>query len=217
MNNVPFNFIIDLINIFTFAVLVFVKLRNTSYFYSFIQLFWKPRFVHQNLKEKNKAYGLQLTFYILTGLHFGLLISCFLIEFNCIDFTNFWSILLICTSFILMFIGLRFVSINLIGYVFKLKDYATYLAYYKFNKAIYWFFIFYLGQILLNYSPLNPQFLAITIGSVGAIYLLISIIDFQLRFQNEIIRHWYYFILYLCTLEIAPYIILYKAISESVN
>ena len=65
----------------------------------------------------------------------------------------------------------------------------------------------------LLYSKLNKLVLFyISIGLVSLI-LLVSIVNFSGKYRSEIIAHPFYFILYFCALELAPYYIVYKVIA----
>lgn len=63
--------------------------------------------------------------------------------------------------------------------------------------------------ILLLKVPLLPLFLVGSVVLVG-VYLISLLSSFK-RNWNLIIRHFFYFILYLCALEIAPFVLLYYA------
>lgn len=64
----------------------------------------------------------------------------------------------------------------------------------------------------LLYSQLDKQImLYVSLGLIGLV-LLISFVNFGGKYRSEIIAHPFYFILYFCALELAPYYIVYKLI-----
>ena len=66
--------------------------------------------------------------------------------------------------------------------------------------------------LLLIFGGFNQK---IMIPSIIVIFCLIKLISFLIvlrKNQNHIISHFFYFLLYLCALEIAPYILIYKAL-----
>ena len=68
-------------------------------------------------------------------------------------------------------------------------------------------------NVLLIYAVNPPDYL---IYFVIIVLVLINIIGFTITFKNHqklLINNLFYFILYLCTLEIGPYLILYKYIN----
>lgn len=99
---------------------------------------------------------------------------------------------------------------RLIGSLFEIDEL---MDSYLFQKTSY---KNYLGLILI---PLNAFFIfnqtpteiivLITISLLVLINLTGLIVSFKVH-QNTLIRNLFYFILYLCALEIAPYIIIYK-------
>lgn len=87
------------------------------------------------------------------------------------------------------------------------------LSYYQVYKQIIWSYAIYLSLpflIISAYSPLKKEvFLYAGLAIVGTYYVL-KILLLIYKNRNLFIGNWYYFILYLCTLEIAPYFFLYK-------
>lgn len=65
----------------------------------------------------------------------------------------------------------------------------------------------------LLYSKLNTLILFYVSLGLVCLILLISIVNFGSKYRSEIIAHPFYFILYFCALELAPYYIVYKVIS----
>jgi len=112
-----------------------------------------------------------------------------------------------------VFILIKVLIERLIGSLFEID---SLMDQYLFQKISYKNFI---GIILL---PINAllifRFTASKEIIYGILFLLLIIIIIGLitsfkAYQSLIKRNLFYFILYLCTLEIAPYIILYKVIN----
>lgn len=123
---------------------------------------------------------------------------------------DFFKLMVALAAFILTKILLE----RLIGSLFGVD---TLTDSYLFQKTSY---KNYLGLILI---PLNALFIfyqtpseiivLITISLLMLINLTGLIVSFKVH-QNILTRNLFYFILYLCTLEIAPYIIIYKLLQE---
>lgn len=217
MIEIPYKFVLDLINVATLVILMVIKINYTQQFKNFTQLFWSDDFIHLDIKEQKKMFLFKGILLILTSVHFAFFVSSLLFTLKLNWLEAYWTNVYLYASVFFLFILVKSIIIHFLGYVFQLENHSKYLVKFKFNKSIYWFFIFFIGQLLMHYSPFETIHVALLIAVLGGLYLLVSAIKFQLRFQNEIIRHWYYFILYLCTLEIAPYILLYKVVSDSLN
>ncbi len=109
-------------------------------------------------------------------------------------------------SFILLKIGIE----KIIANIFNLDDTIDYYLYQKLSHKNYTAVLL-LFPLLFFYYTISPGASAIYI-LLGLVVLgnLISLALIYRKNQNLISANWFYFILYLCALEIAPYFILYK-------
>ena len=120
-----------------------------------------------------------------------------------------WSIF---EGFFKVFLGLLgyFLLKNLVEfvlvYLFFLKRKITYFMIsknnYFFAISVYFFFVLLLKQ----YAHLNPVFIYYFAGFL----FLVSFIIYLINNKNLILNHLFYFILYICALEIAPLLIVFK-------
>ena len=111
------------------------------------------------------------------------------------------------------FILSKFAIEKIISNIFSIDEIVDY---YLFHKISYRNLIalFLLPPIIVFFYGIPPT--SIWLYSLVAAALLVNLIvliDFYLKIQKEILSKWFYFIVYLCALEIAPYIILYKLIT----
>ena len=80
-----------------------------------------------------------------------------------------------------------------------------------------------LGVLLLPFNSFlifgapNQPILLVSTLVVSALILLRGFVKSIKTYQKLIINNFFYFILYLCTLEIAPYIFIYKLFSLDLN
>ena len=89
------------------------------------------------------------------------------------------------------------------SYIFQKTNYKNYIG-----------LIFLVSNILLWFSLTPSKILIyIIIGIIALVNVIGIIISFSI-YQKVILRNLFYFILYLCALEIAPYIILYKTLKN---
>ena len=100
-----------------------------------------------------------------------------------------------------------------IGYIFDITGVIDSYLFQKFSIINYMGFILCMANVLLLFTELHPKI--ITITSIVLIFLIYSIgcITSFKTHQKIIIPNFFYFLLYLCALEIAPYILLYKVVS----
>ena len=90
---------------------------------------------------------------------------------------------------------------------------SSFLNFYIFYKQMIWTYAVFLGLpflILSVYLPFkNIDVFMVSLFVIGGFYAIQQVI-FAYKNRSFLIRNWFYFILYLCTLEIAPYFFLYK-------
>ncbi|MCB7482326.1 DUF4271 domain-containing protein [Christiangramia sediminis] len=203
---------ITIIFLACFTLLVLAKLLFPQRFEEFISLLNSSKFIAFKGKE-NKAFH---AFNILLLLTQALAISVFLyiaytyfFETSSPAIIVFIRILTAYISLILIKAGIE----KIIGNIFELDEK---IDYYLFQKLSYRNFIslFILVAALFLVYTINPTGLIIgTIGGLAIIANAIGLIIIYRRNQSVLSANWFYFILYLCALEIAPYIILYKLIT----
>lgn len=103
---------------------------------------------------------------------------------------------------------------RLIGSLFDIDSLVDDYLFQKTTFLNYSGMVFLVANLFLLYSKTYSKF--IIIASIVVIFL-INLIGFATSFKNyqKIIKpELFYFLLYLCALEIAPYVLLYKVISE---
>ncbi len=111
------------------------------------------------------------------------------------------------------FVLLKITIEKIIANVFDIDEIADH---YLFQKHTYRNFISLLlfpVTILLIYSTVPKYTIIYAIGILlllAAVYALFRVLR---KNQGLISRNWFYFILYICALEITPYVILYKLIT----
>ncbi len=115
----------------------------------------------------------------------------------------------ICTGYA-VFVLSKFMIEKLIGTIFNFEVLTNKYLYQKLSYRNLLAVLFFVGNLLF-YFVLEPTTPALLIF-IGIIALLNGITLFYSYKTNRsiIFKELFYFILYLCTLEISPYIILYK-------
>ncbi|MBP1839303.1 DUF4271 domain-containing protein [Formosa algae] len=152
-----------------------------------------------------------------------LLLSNFIIStavFTSICFKTFYSDLKIETNLMLnitlgigAFLFVKILFERLIANIFSMDDV---IEHYIFQKKTY---KNYFGMLLipinafLIYSVTPSKTILYIVLSIFMVILIVRLSTTLKRYQKLIKSNLFYFILYLCTLEIAPYIILYKFIT----
>ncbi|SNR14051.1 DUF4271 domain-containing protein [Tenacibaculum jejuense] len=135
---------------------------------------------------------------LVFSLTLHLLISNFMVSYN---FSYLYTL-----AFTTLFIMLKYILVKLIVITLKIEEITRYFL---FSKTGYLYAIslwLYPILVLYQYSYFNDTFLIIYI------LLLLAFRVFLITKNNKklIFNHFFYFILYFCTLELAPLLIIYK-------
>ena len=113
-----------------------------------------------------------------------------------------------------LFVFLKYLLEKFIGWLFKFKKVCNnYL-----NTKLFYFntlgiLVLFLNILSVFSENFNEELVNVSL-IVILLYLIISHFTIFFSFKNLIYKNWFYFILYLCTLEIIPY---YLIISNFIN
>ena len=116
--------------------------------------------------------------------------------------------------FIGLFIFLKYLLEKFIGWLFEFKRISNnYL-----NSKLFYFNalgipVLFLNMLIVFSENYNEELVYFSL-TVILLYLIISHFSIFFSFKKLIYKNWFYFILYLCTLEIIPY---YYIISNIIN
>ncbi len=102
---------------------------------------------------------------------------------------------------------------KIIGNIFNIDDKIDYYIFQKFSYRNFISIFLLIASLLLIYAFYPTVLILGFIAGSAIIANAIGLIIIYRRNQSVLSANWFYFILYLCALEIAPYIILYKLIT----
>lgn len=206
---------IDWITISLLLVLVFLLLAKVffpQHFEYFFKLPYSGRYFQSDRKDKNHlTNGFSLLLYAAHIVSVSLFIYIALSFFELVGTENpkilFVQILVVYT----LFFSFKYFFEKILGDIFKMdKTIDQYL----FSKISYrnYLALCLFPIVLLFVYAIKPT--EILIWAAMGIFLLLNLLfllDFYQKTRSLISENWFYFILYLCAFEIAPYFILYKA------
>ncbi|MEE2770719.1 MAG: DUF4271 domain-containing protein [Bacteroidota bacterium] len=203
---------ITMLFVFSFFLLALARILYPQRFVEFINIPNSGKFISFKGKENHAFHG----FNILLLLVQAIAISIFLF----LGFQAFFQteepagiiFIRIMTGY-LCFLLLKTGVEKIIGNIFELD---ARMDYYIFQKISYRSFVslfVLLASVFLVYSLQPSRANLLGIGLIVLLSNVIALIIIYRRNQNLLVANWFYFILYLCALEIAPYIILYKLIT----
>ena len=191
-------------------IITLIKYNNHKKFNSLLKIFWNSSYLKKYKYEKITYYlfdyFLQINFIVSLGLFvfiYNIIYNGNRLSFNFLEFIDIIQI-------IITFLVLKNLTEIVISWVFNIQ----WLTNLYLNEKINYNSL--IGLIIL---PINVLILYFFNPSINILFIFIYIIlllkltayvnSFILH-QKTIKKSWFYFILYLCTLEIIPYILLYN-------
>jgi len=208
----------DWITLLIFLCLVLVagaKLTNTSRFNEFIQLVITNKYflVHgKNPQVFNSFNNLLLLVQIISAsLFLFIFLDFFSEDISLQNQIVFIQIL----GFYSLFIGLKFYIEKIIATLFSIdKQIDTYL-YQKLSYRNLIALLLLVFNVILLYTIAPSKSILFFMVAIIVVFNIISL-GYSYKVQEKLVRsHLFYFILYLCALEISPYFILYKILLRS--
>ena len=191
-------------------IITLIKYNNHKKFNSLLKIFWNSFYLKKYKYEKITYYlfdyFLQINFIVSLGLFvfiYNIIYNGNRLSFNFLEFIDIIQI-------IITFLVLKNLTEIVISWVFNIQ----WLTNLYLNEKINYNSL--IGLIIL---PINVLILYFFNPSINILFIFIYIIlllkltayvnSFILH-QKTIKKSWFYFILYLCTLEIIPYLLLYN-------
>ena len=191
-------------------IITLIKYNNHKKFSSLLKIFWNSSYLKKYKYEKITYYLfdylLQTNFIISLGLFafiFSIVYNGNSLAFNFLEFINIIQI-------IITFLVLKNLAEILISWVFN----TQWLTKLYLNEKINYNSL--IGLIIL---PINILILYFFNPSINTLFIftciilllkLTAYINSFILHKKTIKKSWFYFILYLCTLEIIPYLLLYN-------
>ena len=192
--------------------LVFLKLLNKPKYNKYFQLLYTKTYFKAKLKETRYISLFENIAFILANIVAAQLVYIFMMEKEAPELFFSEALLNLLSVFMIisLFFFIKYHFEKLINFCYHNHEF---LNMYLFFKQVIWSYAVFLSLpflIFFIYFPdSNINFLYVTLG-VSAVYFIINIFYFLYKNRSFAIRNWYYFILYLCALEIAPYYFLYN-------
>lgn len=189
-----------------FGILFLINILDSAKFKEIIFSLFKISFLEQQIDDNYRFInGFQLLFFSFSVIVLSLLVFDFKVVYFGVDSHSFESFFQIFLS-LFGYLTLKNLLEYILVYLFLLKRKLAYFmilkANYFFAISVYVFFVI----LLKEYAHLNQVFLYYFAGFL----FLVSFIFHFLNNKNLILNQLFYFILYICTFEIAPLLILFK-------
>ena len=203
-----------LLFILSFALLTVNKNVFAVRFHDYIRLFYSDKYLKIYKDTSNLKSWFTISMFIIQLISYSFIIH---IGLSYLDRSEIYSLLdyFKIFNFLTFFILAKFLIEKIIANFFDIEEFIEQYNLIKVN------FRTYLGLLILPVAMFlfyNKTHEINTIYIILFTILISNIIMYALILKNHqklITQHILYFILYLCTLEIAPYLLIYKLFATS--
>jgi len=194
--------------VLAFAIIALTKSVYENRFGDFMNLIFSDKYskVYRDSSQLKSSFTISLFVVQIISLAFFIQLS--LSIFGYASKTDGILYIQIIT-FLIFFVLSKFLIEKIIGTAFNIEEFVE-----QFNlqKVIYRtyisLFILPINVILFYYDSISKNIPIVLIATILLISVLIYLVSIK-NYQNLIFSKLFYFILYLCTLEIAPYFFMY--------
>lgn len=196
--------------VFCVGIIAINKTVSSVQFNEFVRLAFSDKYTKMYRDSSNLMSTFTLSMFVVQLISLSFFILLVLSQFGEIESkTDFITYIQIFT-FLSVFILSKFLIEKIIATAFKMEEFNEQFNLLKVNYRAYFGFILIPINIILFYNSFDSNILFwILIVALFAINMITYLVALKL-YQNLLIRKIFYFILYLCTLEIAPYYFIYN-------
>jgi len=209
------NDLLTLIILLVLLLLVLAKKMFQPRFEDFVSLITSGKYMVIKSREHKALFGFNILMLIIHILSISLFLFILYRGYVTSNIENTGMILLRIITGYSFFVLLKIFVEKIIANVFDIDEY---IDHYLFQKHTYRNFIsiilFPISIFLVYMDNLSNVLLYILLGLLITAMIL-TFVRIIIKNEGQVSRNWFYFILYLCALEITPYIILYKLFTTS--
>ena len=195
------------------SLLVVAKRINALRFNEFIMLFSTNKYILSNQKANRLSTIFNSILLLLqivsVSLFLYLGVEVFEWEVQSFELNLFFKIAIVYTFIVIC----KLLIEKIVATIFSIDTVIDEYLFYKVSYRNFMGLILLPINIVFIYTFQASQIAFLIIFVLFVILNMIVMISFYKKNENIILNHLFYFILYLCALEIAPYFILYKLVS----
>lgn len=201
--------------VFSFVLIAITKTAFEGRFSEFLRILISDKYIKIYKDNSQLMSGFTILLFIVQVISFSFFIQILLFHFDYITSKTDWITFIRIFTFFGVFVVSKFLIEKIVAAVFNIEEFTE-----QFNlqKVSYRTFI---GMILLPvniYLFYNNSVPTVLIYCIIIVILAINLYSYLISlkiYQNLIIGKIFYFILYLCALEIAPYYFIYYLITKN--
>ncbi|OCB77428.1 hypothetical protein LPBF_05215 [Flavobacterium crassostreae] len=199
---------VTLLFVLTFAVIAFAKSVNENRFRDFMNLLFSDKYAKVYRENSNQKSTFTIALFLAQLLSFSFFIQLALSIFGLASKTD-WLLFIQISTFTTFFVLAKYLLEKIVATAFNIEDFVEHFNLQKVNYRTYiGLFLLPINILLFYYNQFSTKFVLITTVIVLALNTLTYIMAIK-KYHTIIFSKLFYFILYLCTLEITPYFFIY--------
>ena len=204
---------VTIVFIMAFAIVAITKAVFENRFNDFINLIANNKYLKIYKDSSNLLSWFTVLLFVVQLISVSFFIQLVLSHFNYTTKTN-WIVFIQIFTFVSVFILAKYLVEKMIATSFDAESFIEQFNLFKISYRSYLGIVLLPINILMFYTNFINTYviigLLLSLLAINAITYLISLKNYQ----NLIIGKLFYFILYICTLEIAPYYMIYYVASK---
>jgi hypothetical protein len=198
--------------ILSFALIAITKTAFETRFNDFMRILVTDKYIKVYKDSSNLMSGFTVLLFIVQAISFSFFIQIALDYFGIsskYDWINFIRIFVFFGVFVLS----KFLIEKIIATTFNIEEFIEQFNLQKVSYRTFIAIVLLPVNIYLFYNNSSYLLIYCVIGAILIINLLTYLVSLRI-YQNLVIGNLFYFILYLCALEIAPYYFIYYFITK---
>jgi len=204
----------DWITVILLLVLIFITISKFYYNERFTKLFsllYSEKYYTDFLKTKPFLFNLFHFFlFLVLLLNLSLLVYFSFETFKPDKYSLELSFFIQVVIAVLLYFLIRYIIGYLLGIVFDVSESQRHFTFLKISNLSMISMLYFPLLILMSYSTITLRKFLITFSLIFILILLFSRYYVMLKNERLNFNKLFYLILYLCALEIAPFIVIYK-------
>lgn len=194
--------------VLAFVIIAFTKSVYENRFEDFMNLIFSDKYSKVYRDSSNISSSFTVSLFVVQVISFSFFIQIILSLFGHASKTD-WLLYIQIFTFLIFFILAKYLIEKIIATAFNIEEFVEQFNLQKVTYRTYiGLIILPLSVVLFYYDTISRNILLFLIAIVLIFNILSYLISIK-NYQNLIFGKLFYFILYLCTLEIAPYFFMY--------
>lgn len=196
---------------------IFIAVNRTIFaarFYEFSNLAFSDKYIKIYKDSSNMTSSFTISMFIVQLISFSFFVHLFITSLQNANKTNGVLYLQVFT-FLTVFILSKYLIEKIISVTFNIEEFTEQFNLFKVSYRTYFGFVLLPINMVLYYNGVNHPGIYLTIAGILFILNLLTYLITLRNYQNFLLRKIFYFILYLCTLEIAPYYFIYYWVTKN--